>query len=172
MSKKYVFRSGNRVQRVKAQVVGEELERIHKAKGALLPADVVDESRPDEAPLHDAFEWRDDVAAEEWRCHTARNLIRSVHVVNEKEESEPVYVSVVTQEKEREYQPIDVIVQSPNLYAMAIYEAQQRINSAKKSLEDLQRAADGADVDQKQLAAIRIAMQALSTASGAIQALH
>ena len=52
---------------VDAQTAGEELNRIYTKNGALNPADIVDESRPEDAPLHDCFEWRDDVAAEKYR---------------------------------------------------------------------------------------------------------
>lgn len=66
---------------VDAQTAGEELQRIKRAHGLLHPATVVDESRPEEAPLHPAFEWRDPVAAEQWREHQASQLIRRVRVV-------------------------------------------------------------------------------------------
>lgn len=69
---------------VSAQVAGEELRRIEEANdGILRPRDVVDESRPEEAPLHPAFEWRDEVAAEKYREDQARQVIRSVRVVRE-----------------------------------------------------------------------------------------
>lgn len=169
---KYTFRNGARITKIEAQVVGEELDRIHKEHGALKPTSVVDEARPEEAALHPCFEWNDSVAAEEWRLHTARNLIRSVQVITPDNEQEPVYVSVNTENKEREYQPVSVVVKTPNLYAEAVFEAQQRINAAKKALEDLERAASSNNIESREIAAIRIAMQALATASGAVQALH
>ena len=169
--RQYVFRSGSRVSGIDATVAGNELERIHQRHGALRPVDVVDAARPDTAPLHPAFEWRDAVAAEEWRKVQAQNLIRSVQVVSENEEQAPVYVSVQT-EQEREYQPLEVVVNKPDLYGMAIHEAQQRINAAKKALHELEAAASDSEVEQRHLAAIQIAMQALATASGAVEALH
>lgn len=169
--KQYVFRGGSRVTGVDAYTAGSELQRIHQKHGALRADDVVDEARPDDAPLHPAFEWQDAVAAEEWRKAQARHLIRSVQVINERDEQAAVYVSVQT-ETEREYQPLEVIVNKPDLYGMAIHEAQQRINAAKKALHELETAAGESEVDQRHLAAIQIAMQALATASGAVEALH
>lgn len=66
---------------VDAQTAGEELARIKRVHGLVHPATVVDESRPEDAPLHPAFEWRDPVAAEKFREHQASQLIRRVRVV-------------------------------------------------------------------------------------------
>jgi hypothetical protein len=94
MYKKYVWKVGSRASGIDAQTLGEELGRIHEQHGALRPVDVVNEARPEDAALHPAFEWNNQKAAEEWRVHTARNLIRSVHVVNETKEPSVVYVNV------------------------------------------------------------------------------
>ena len=68
---------------VDAQTAGEELDRIRKEHGTLEPGTVVDESRPEEAPLHPAFEWHDPKAAELYREHQATHLIKQVRVVVE-----------------------------------------------------------------------------------------
>lgn len=168
----YKFREGNRVTGVDAQTAGSELERIHQKHGAIKPKIVVDEARPDDAPLHPIFEWNDAVAAEEWRVHTARNLIRSVQVINTDKQTEPVYVSVQAQNNEREYQPMSVVVQKVDMYASAVYEAQCRLNAAEKALSDLKNAAERENKDDMRLAAINIAMKALSTAAEAVHKLQ
>ena len=66
---------------VDAQTAGEELARIKREHRILEPATVVEESRPEEAPLHPVFEWCDPKAAEQWREHQASQLIRRVRVV-------------------------------------------------------------------------------------------
>lgn len=71
---------------VDAQTAGTELERIRVSYGcnsftALTPKAVVEEARPEDAPLHPAFEWDNDTAAEKYREHQATNLIRRVRVV-------------------------------------------------------------------------------------------
>lgn len=76
----YKWKSGSHV-KLDAQKVGETLSRIEK-KGALTPKAVVDASRRKNAPLHDYFEWRDDVAAEKYRETQASYLIRSVEIVS------------------------------------------------------------------------------------------
>lgn len=57
--------------------VAMELSRIKKENGGIIPAEaVVDAARPKKSPLHSHFEWDDSEAAEKWRVHQARNLIR------------------------------------------------------------------------------------------------
>ena len=90
---------------IPAQVAGEELERIRtERKGRLIPAVVVDEARPEEAPLHPAFEWDDAVAAEQYREGQARNLIRHVTVTVQGSGTEPrtvrAFVNVVEGESQ------------------------------------------------------------------------
>lgn len=76
-----VFKQGAR-QPVKAETAFNELERIRGAHdGALLPATIVEESRPEDAPLHKVFEWDDDIAAQKYREDQARTLVRSIEVV-------------------------------------------------------------------------------------------
>src|SRR5690606_20827102 len=81
----YKWRDGKRPllakKSVDAQVAGETLEAIREKAGAITPHNVVDESRPSNAPLHPYFEWDDTVAAEQWRLEQARGLIQSVVVV-------------------------------------------------------------------------------------------
>ena len=83
MSTEYVFRIDDAEQDlgVDAQTAGSELDRIRRRDGTLRPDVVVDEARPEEAPLHPAFEWSDPVAAEQWREHQASTLIKIVRVV-------------------------------------------------------------------------------------------
>lgn len=83
-----------------AQVAGEELERIRvHHNGRLEGKDVVEASRPNDAPLHSAFEWNDKVAAEAYRVDQARYMIRHIAVVMDKANGDPApvraFVSVV-----------------------------------------------------------------------------
>lgn len=77
----YRIEDGDEALGVDAQTAGSELDRIRRRDGTIRPDVVVDEARPDEAPLHPAFEWRDPVAAEQWREHQASTLIKVVRVV-------------------------------------------------------------------------------------------
>ena len=101
----YEFRNGAHINGVTADEAGDELARIYVEKGELTAPLVVDESRPEEAPLHPAFEWDDAVAAERHREHQARNIIRSVKVIDKP--SEPVYVHVSSAQS---YKPVAEVV--------------------------------------------------------------
>lgn len=91
----YQWKSGSHV-KLDAQKVGETLSCIEQ-KGELTPKAVVDASRRKNAPLHDYFEWRDDVAAEKYRENQASYLIRSIEITT-LGTSEPIraFVSVST----------------------------------------------------------------------------
>lgn len=96
---------------VSAQTAGEELHRIYESKGCLDPKDVVDESRPEEAPLHSCFEWDDETSAEKYREVQAGQIIRSVVVVQEEKQRPQVEVRAFVS-VQKTYRPIEVVVNS------------------------------------------------------------
>lgn len=178
-AKRYQFRESSAVRGVDAQTVGEELERIHAQHGVLQASVVVDEARPEDAPLHPAFEWRDKIAAEQYRVWQARNIIKSVEVVVQvdgKPEASPVYVHCPQPQEDRKpngYQPVSVVVNRPDLYAIALGEAARKLAEAEASLDKLKRAAESAqDCDRDRLAKIAVAMETARALSAAVQALH
>jgi hypothetical protein len=77
----YGYRSGHGFREVSAQVVGETIDRMMETRGEITPAEVVEESRPANAPLHPLFEWDDSVAAEKYREDQARAVIRSYVII-------------------------------------------------------------------------------------------
>lgn len=87
----YKFRDGYRSS-ISAEIAGQELERIRRAEGHCQPETVVEAARPEDAPLHPAFEWNDSIAAEEHRKSQARAIIRSVIVVHQKADGSSVAV--------------------------------------------------------------------------------
>lgn len=166
----YAWRQGARVRGVAAQVVGEELAALHAEQGHVTAGSVVDRARPVNAPLHPAFEWRDKVAGENWRQHQARNLIRSVVVVQPHGE-DPLPQSVhVTEGKSGRYLPTSVVARDESLYALALGELERAARSARRAVEDLQRAAEQEGLSKG--AAINIALGALSAFESAIGALR
>lgn len=169
--KQFVFRAGSHVTGVDAQTAGEELARIRDERGSVRPIDVVDEARPEDAPLHPVFEWDDQAAAESWRKEQARHLIRSVHVVTTSDQAPaPVYVNVVNEEGEREYQPISVVVRQPDRFQVALTEARARVASAAKAVQDLLSAASEAEAARNATALARIRMH-LNESDAALRAL-
>jgi len=95
---------------VPAQTAGEELSRLYQVHGKLEPSDIVDVSRPEDAPLHPCFEWDDVVAAEKYRETQAGGIIRAlVTVDNEHKENSDVRAFVHVEDT---YQPMAVVVKS------------------------------------------------------------
>lgn len=77
----YRWRDGARW-RARAQDVGERIEALRADRGGeIAPADVVEDARAVESPLHPCFEWNDAKAADAYRTAQARELIADVMVV-------------------------------------------------------------------------------------------
>ena len=86
-----------------AQVVGEVCYELEK-KGRLTPKELVDVSRPKDAPLHNEFEWNNSIAAEKYREVQAGYIIRSVavRVTEIKPEISKLDINITSEEKEPE----------------------------------------------------------------------
>src|SRR5262245_7390575 len=142
----YQFRTGARVAGGDAQTAGDELARIQLRDGKIETATVVDEARPDEAPLHPVFEWDDAVAGEQYRLQQARLLVRAVEVAPEKKDEEPlpafVHVRAVSTDEPGYYQSSFVAVRNPDEWASAVEELRSKAASLVKSVEVLERLAE------------------------------
>lgn len=121
---------------VEAQDAGEELERIYRKNGKLNAQDVVEESRPKEAVLHNCFEWDDSVAAEKYRKSQAQEIIKQIVVTTEAAETlhseVRAFVSI-----SREYHPIEVVVQKPNMMELMLRDALKELRSFQNKYETL-----------------------------------
>lgn len=168
---KYVLRRGARVSGVSAEVLGKELAVLNR-RGQLTASGVLEAARDEDSPLHAAFEWDDDEAAERYRLMQARALIRAVQIVKSGQPPRSVYVHVSRVDRdEGDYQPLDAIVARPDAYSLALAEAQRRLGSAQEAVDELHRAAIGIKPEEY-LARIALAAQALSAAEQAVRALN
>lgn len=80
------------------------------AEGRLSPAELVEVSRPEDAPLHNEFEWDDKVAAQLWREQTGRVMIASIVVTDDgKKETQPTRAYFNIERGTHEYIPTEVI---------------------------------------------------------------
>ena len=80
------------------QIVGEVCKSLEK-DGKVIPKDLVDASRPQDAPLHKEFEWDDKVASEKYREVQAGYIIRSVAIKITSVDSEVTKMNVTVTEK-------------------------------------------------------------------------
>lgn len=104
----YQWKSGARVS-ADPQIAGDICKRL-ESEGRLTAKELLEESRPESAPLHNEFEWNDGVAAENWREHQARHIINSLIVCPEK--SEPVRGFFKISNAEKNYRAVETILQS------------------------------------------------------------
>ena len=89
------YRYGNRWQgqKVKAVIVGKEIEKIiEENSGAIIPETIVRRAKPKKSPIHNCFEWDDKVAAHLYRVEQASHLLRSVTVVTQAADDETIEV--------------------------------------------------------------------------------
>jgi hypothetical protein len=159
----YTFRieDGDEALGVDAQTAGSELDRIRRRDGTIKPAVVVDEARPEEAPLHPAFEWRDPVAAEQWREHQATTLIKVVRVVPAAPVEERVAsVRPVTQA------PAPVVERYDPM-AKEVMEAVGLVVEARRKIEALKLRAQRM-MDRKSMIALGVALGELDEAHDAL----
>lgn len=132
---------------VDADTAGEELERIEREHGKIRPKTVVDESRPTDACLHPVFEWRDDIAAEKYRCGQAKNLMSnlvrvSVYVSGKQE---PVRVRTMIRAfsnvspagKEGAYVNTETAMQNEEYRAIILDNAKREMTQLRRKYEDL-----------------------------------
>jgi hypothetical protein len=84
--------------------------------GTLNAETLVEVSRPEDAPLHNEFEWDDTKAAESWRKHQGRNIINALIMTPEAEEEqnkEPIRAFFKVSASEQ-YESTNVLIQSQN----------------------------------------------------------
>lgn len=139
----YEFRNGNKtLGGLTAPQFAAELERIREQNsGRLAPRDVLDAARPEDSPLHAAFQWDDSKAAEEYRLQQARTIIKIVVMKSEGSDTPvPVYVHVNVN-KEPYYQNITIAVNDHSEWDSALTEARREVADASRALDALLRVA-------------------------------
>lgn len=112
--------------KVDAQTAGEVCKALEE-EGRLTAGDLVEESRPEDAPLHEEFEWDDTVAAEEYRKCQARHIINSI-------------IEVVSPEIVPIRAFFNIVHQEPNYESVRtiISDEEKRSALLKKALSELQ----------------------------------
>ena len=94
----YAFKSGSYIPAsVDPAAAYTRIARLRE-EGLSTPGDIVDDARPEDSPLHDAFTWADDEAAEKYRLQEARHLCNSIIIIRDEAPESlgaPAFVSVV-----------------------------------------------------------------------------
>ena len=81
MKKLYKAKRGAQFTNKKAQVYGQELEKIKdEHNGRITPLEVVIQASDKYNPLHEVFEWNNKKAGDKFRLHQARMLINTIDI--------------------------------------------------------------------------------------------
>lgn len=119
-----------------AQLVGSELERIFATHGSLDPATIVSESVDEAAPLHPLFEWNNDAAAEKYRQHQARQIVRSIVTVSESP-SGPVETRAFVRTQVT-YEPLNIAMQSQDKVEYLLQRAMMELHDFQRRYDSLE----------------------------------
>ena len=134
----YTFKPGSFI-RADAQTAGEMCERL-ASEGRLTARDLVEENRPEDAPLHDEFEWDNDAAADRWREHQARHIINCLVV--RKDTSEPVRAFFNIERTAPTYTHIETILRSADDTKILLDKAFRELQIFRKKYQTLEELAD------------------------------
>lgn len=106
-AEKYTWANGYPA-KVSAETAGRVCSEL-AGKGCLTAEKLVKVSRPENAPLHAAFEWNDQIAAESFRQYQARTLIHSVRIVKP-DNIEPQRIFLHIECGDPQYRAVNVIL--------------------------------------------------------------
>ena len=113
----------------------KQFKKLEKDK-QLSPYSVVKSAEKKSSPLHNDFEWNDNVAGHKWRLHTARNMIHCLLVRDDEqiknEEAIPKYVNLVierNEEKVRSYLDIKDVLNDPEERRLLLYQWRREADS-------------------------------------------
>ena len=90
----------------KAQVLGQEIERLRRRRGHLTAQLVVDAASDPASRLHGEFEWDDTAAAAAYRLDQAAYLLRAIVIVREPQNGDPRIVRAFVHLQDDEAGPI------------------------------------------------------------------
>lgn len=100
--------------------------------------DVIEKARDVRSVMHNMFEWDDAIAGEKYRESQAKQIIRMLVVVDDKEENtEPVRYYVSTYNRDQTYTPTRLIVRDEDAYQNLLKAALAELMAFKKKYATL-----------------------------------
>ena len=135
----YTYRAGYRPALKDPQAVGDKLQELRDKHEGLTASIVVDDAKNKDSVLHSAFEWNDSKAAQEWRLHSARHLMRAV-ITKELDSSgeiryQPAFVFVKTEEGPR-YESLARVLDDDEMRIQVINRALKEFEQWQKRYEE------------------------------------
>lgn len=132
--------------KVDAQQAGLVCEQLEQT-GGLTAKRLLDASRPQDAPLHDEFEWNDTEAAEKYREQQARHIINSLTIVVDEQPVTRAFVNIRTVGSS--YESISIIVQKEDKYAALLDQCKKELQAFLKKYNSIKELAPIADAAKK-----------------------
>ena len=129
----YKWKPGSQ-HKVSAQTAGEVCKALEE-KGELTAKNLLDVSRPSEAPLHNEFEWDNETAAELYRTAQAGSIIR--HLVIAPEKAEPVRAFFTLNVKTAQYESLQTIITQKEKYDLLLNQAKSELFAFQRKYQTL-----------------------------------
>lgn len=124
--------------------VQEVVNKIYAEVGEVRPSALVEAARPKSSPAHNAFEWDDSKAGEEYRLIQARTWIRRIEIIVDDQPERLIHVPSIVRDKdgklnEREgyYKPGSVLIHNRDEFDVAFERVRNRMDSTVESYEYL-----------------------------------
>lgn len=154
------------------QAIEADAQKIYERDGGVKPSQLLDAARPVDSPSHAGFEWRDSVAAEEYRLTQARQWLRVVVVrTGENAPERMAHIPAENGRQEGEYKPISVLVDDVDEFQRALSAASSRLNAARESIHELESVARKSD-NKDRTAILAQLSRGFDLMQGAITSLH
>lgn len=136
----YQWKAGS-IHKIPAEVAAAEMNKLAK-EDRLNAKELVEISRPEDAPLHCEFEWDDSIAAEKYREVQGQAMIRHLTVkiaVNEHEYPTKYFFKV--RNEVNTFEPITVILKDEDKTAMLLEQARRELQTFKAKYAGLKELA-------------------------------
>ena len=128
---------------VKAEIVGEELERlIAKSNNQITPADIVKAAKSKKSPIHNCFEWDNTKAAKKYREDQARYLLRVIVVIYDDEDEDEIEVRLcqnIQTENDSFYTTTIKAMQDPEMSSYIELQALKELQACRSKYQTLKR---------------------------------
>ena len=122
-----------------ANLAGRMCEQL-EATGDLSAKALLDANRPEDAPLHNEFEWDDSVAAEQYRLSQARHIINCLVVSEEKQEPTRAFFNI--QRSEGQYHSLDLIMRNEDTREALLETALRELSAFQHKYSQLKELAN------------------------------
>ena len=128
------------------------VQQIISAQGEVSASQLVDASRPRTSPSHNAFEWNDAKAGEEYRLWQARGYLRRISVTTSETQQEAVRLINIppadskVEGREGRYKPITDVVQIEDEYERALRQLKSQLDKIQFAYEELLKAGEKKNV--------------------------